>query len=273
MRRPCLALAMLLFAVPALAQPGNPPYTPYEPVKPQAPAARAPSPVEPGVAESIVKAHDKNGDHRLNADECPAPFRPAFGKIDTNHDGYLDEGELALGLGIATDKPRKRGKVIANYVMTVADDFIVEVYHNGEKVPDTRRSMLEEVYGATVEKIDVEVREGDWLVFNVVNNRLRWGGVSYFAAAGMKSGTGVTFVSDTASERWSYCDDPGQVAAFLSDPGYLARQAVRPIDLKWDQGDSRMSGLAAGWKGSAIWGTSRNTWLKYVAPAPADAKP
>jgi hypothetical protein len=45
-------------------------------------------------------------------------------------------------------KPKQGDAALAQYLYTVADDFIVEVYHNGERVP------------------------GDWLVFNVVNNRL-----------------------------------------------------------------------------------------------------
>ena len=77
-----------------------------------------------------------------------------------------------------------RGRVIADRLFTVADDFIVDVYHNGVKVPDAKRTLLHEVFGATAERIDIEVREGDWVVFNVVNNRLRWGGASYFGVTG-----------------------------------------------------------------------------------------
>src|SRR6476646_5439873 len=68
----------------------------------------------------------------------------------------------------------------ARYLITVADDFLVDVYRNGRAVPDAKRTLLDERFGATVERLDVEVRKGDWLVFNVVNNRMRWGGASYF---------------------------------------------------------------------------------------------
>src|SRR5437762_10648520 len=72
----------------------------------------------------------------------------------------------------------------AKYLITVTDDFIVNVYHNGKCVPLTRRTLLAEHFGATVERIDEGVKKGDWLVFNVVNNRLRWGGACYFGVAG-----------------------------------------------------------------------------------------
>src|SRR4051794_10636228 len=77
-----------------------------------------------------------------------------------------------------------RGEVIADRLFTVVDDFIVDVYHNGVKVPDARRTLLVELFGATAERLDVDVKQGDWPVFNVVNNRMRWGGCSYFAVTG-----------------------------------------------------------------------------------------
>src|SRR5438067_12701216 len=66
----------------------------------------------------------------------------------------------------------------AAYLITVADDFIVDVLHNGRAVPDSKRQMIKERYGATADRINIEVRKGVWLVFNVVNNRLRWGGAA-----------------------------------------------------------------------------------------------
>jgi hypothetical protein len=73
----------------------------------------------------------------------------------------------------------------AKYLVTVTDDFIVDVYRNGQKIENPARILLEERFGATVERIEVPVYSGDWMVFHVVNNRLRWGGCSYFAAAGL----------------------------------------------------------------------------------------
>jgi hypothetical protein len=222
-------------------------------------------------AEAILKEFDRNDDRMLNADEYPKVLRSDFSGLDANHDGRLSVAEIARGFESGKASPVRRGEVVANCVYTVADDFIVDVYLNGEKVDDNRRTMMEEIYGATVEKIDLEIREGDWLVFNVVNNRLRWGGCSYFAAAGIKQGSGVAFVSEAESGRWLACDDPADVPAFLAYPDGSARQAARPIEVKWDQGDSRMNGLVDGWKGTAVWGRSRNTWIKFVVREPKDA--
>jgi hypothetical protein len=157
-----------------------------------------------------------------------------------------------------------RGKPIADKVFTVADDFIVDVYHNGTKVPDEKRALLVEVHGATAERLDLKVREGDWLVFNVVNNRLRWGGASYFSVVG-KGELGVAFTSELTSGRWSCCDDPAEVARFIADPKHLADRRPLPIDKPWDGGHGLMNHIADGWDGTPLWGHSRNTWIKFVA--------
>ena len=94
---------------------------------------------------------------------------------------------LLLCLGVAplradisapeTAKEGKQGKkVVARHLVTVTDDFVVEAYKNGKRIEDAKRVLLNEIFGATVERMDVEVRPGDWLVFHVVNNHLRWGG-------------------------------------------------------------------------------------------------
>ena len=160
--------------------------------------------------------------------------------------------------------------LIADRLYTVADDFVVEIYHNGKPVPDGRRTLLEEVFGATAEQVDIEVYEGDWIVFNVVNNRLRWGGCSYFGVTG-RGPAGIVFTTKPGDASWSYCDDPAQVARFINDSDYLALQQVRPIESPWSGGDSLMNRIADGWSGKPVWGERRNTWIKYRAhPRPAD---
>ena len=145
-----------------------------------------------------------------------------------------------------TEPPR--GRVIADRLFTVADDFVVDVYHNGVKVPDGKRTLLHEVFGATAERVDVEVREGDWVVFNVVNNRLRWGGASYFGVTG-RGESGVAFTTGPDRDRWSYCDDTGKVSEFISDRDYLAGNAAQAITTPWSEGDRLMNRIADGWTG------------------------
>jgi hypothetical protein len=215
--------------------------------------------------DELIRRLDANGDGRLNVDELPEHLRGAFGKIDIDHDGYVGRAELAHAVAVDSAQAAGRGPVMANRLIAVVDDFIVDVYHNGRRVPDSKRSLRDEVFGATVEAIDVEVRQGDWLVFNVVNNRLRWGGARYFAVAGVKEGSGTAFTTELTTGRWTCCDDPSQAAAFIADPRFLQDQLAHKIQTPWDQGDALINQHADGWNGSAIWGESRNTWIRFVA--------
>ena len=161
---------------------------------------------------------------------------------------------------------REDDQLVAQYLHTVTEDFIIDVYHNGERVPDDRRHLGMERFGATAERIDVPVRRGDWLVFNVVNNRLRWAGAYYFGVAGMKSDEKtIGFTTELTSGRWSCCDNPSNVSRFISDRDYLTGNAARPVERPWHEGDGFMQSLAPGWTGKPIWGNSRNTWLKFLA--------
>jgi WD40 repeat protein len=234
------------------------------------PAARrepAPSPAAP---DGTFAGQDRNGDGRLNADELPDRLKSRFATIDTDGDGYVNRSEWDLAAQPATPESPRRGKVIARFLYTAADDFVVDIWHDGKKVPDHRREMVGENYGATAEKINVEVREGDWLVFNVVNNRLRWGGAYYFAAAGIGDGEPqVPFTTDPNGGRWSYGDDPGQVPAFIAHPRYHADQAALPPTNPWGGGDGEMKARVPEWNGKPVWGKERTTWIKYVAPDPS----
>src|SRR4051794_34206143 len=162
---------------------------------------------------------------------------------------------LAIAPGFSGDAPAQlpeaSARVLASTLITVADDFIVDVYHNGVKVPDDRRELVEEVHGATVERIRVDVRAGDWLVFNVVNNRMRWGGSSYFAVTG-RGDSGVAFTTELDSGRWSCCDDPAQVGQFIAEPDRFINHRVLPISNPWGDGDSLMARHADGWKGKPL---------------------
>src|SRR5580658_8860309 len=99
---------------------------------------------------------------------------------------FLMAGLLALASDRASASPEHPTKNIrANYVVTVSNDFVVDVYQNGVRVPDNRRQLVNEIFGATAERINIQVQKGDWLVFNVVNDRMRWNGARSFMAAGI----------------------------------------------------------------------------------------
>jgi hypothetical protein len=249
MTRSILCLAVLVFTRSALAQPVG---------------QQKPDPLF-SAAAALMQIHDRNGDRQLNADECPPIFREKFAAIDLNHDGYLVADELMSALA---QKPVRRGRVIANQVYVVADDFVVEVYQNGKKVPLGARGLMREIHGATAERIDIDVHQGDWLVFHVVNNRLRWDGASYFAVAGVHSGEQV-FTSSLTAGHWTSNDDPSQADAFISSAEYPFRP-VHGIERKWAEGDSLMKEMVPLWSGIPVWGASPSTWIKYRAPAPPD---
>nr|MBA3312116.1 hypothetical protein [Planctomycetaceae bacterium] len=146
-----------------------------------------------------------------------------------------------------------------------ADDFVVDVYHNGVKVPDEKRHLLEERFGATAERVDVEVRRGDWLVFHVVNNRLRWGGAKYFAVAGSFGRDEFGFASDLSSGAWSACDSPREADRFIGKRDYLRHRAASAIAIPWADGTPMMHAHAGpSWNGSPIWGAAPSTWIKVA---------
>lgn len=160
-----------------------------------------------------------------------------------------------------------RGRLLATHLVTVADDFVVEAYKNGVRLPGDQRKLLDEIHGATVERMAVEVRPGDWLVFHVVNNQRRWGGVKYFAVAGCLGDNEFGFVSDPGSDAWSVCDDPAQVRDFIRQRE--AGTDVRPgaIAKPWREGDDHMRRHAgSGFPGKPLWGGGASTWIKFVAP-------
>ncbi|MES2507040.1 MAG: hypothetical protein V4599_10065 [Verrucomicrobiota bacterium] len=151
-------------------------------------------------------------------------------------------------------------------LITATNDYIVEAYRNGVKIHDSKRKLLHEHFGATVERIAVDIRPGDWLVFQVVHNRLRWEGSRYFAVAGMLAPDRYGFVSDPASPEWSVCDDPAQAQAFIRQRDSGTSQRASSIAKPWKEGDGFMQKFAGpNFPGKALWGGSSSTWIKYVA--------
>jgi hypothetical protein len=150
-----------------------------------------------------------------------------------------------------------------------ADDFVCDIYLNGKLVPADRRKFKAEIFGAQAERIFVDLKAGDWIVFNVVNNRLRWGGAYYFAAAGQDAKRNVTFVSDPTSADWSACDDLASISRFVAERDFAKDRRAQPPKNPWPSGDKEMSNALELWSGNAVWGDpdSRSTWIKFIVPA------
>lgn len=174
--------------------------------------------------------------------------------------GYRGVAAMVEFLGQGRQMPER-----ATYLITVADDFVVEVHHNGVRVPDQQRELLAEIFGATVERVTLRVRKGDWLVFHVVNNRLRWGGCKFFAVAGCAAPDEFAFESDPQSPAWSACDDPSLAARFIAERDAGTEVRARPIARPWDQGPILLRNHAGGrCTAQPVWGGAPSTWIKYV---------
>jgi hypothetical protein len=158
--------------------------------------------------------------------------------------------------------------VVATAVQVVADDFVAEMYHNGKPVPVASRTLQAEIYGAQVERVALTLRPGDWVVFNVVNNRLRWGGAYYFAAAAVDVDGLTVFSSQSGDGNWSACDDVAQAAKFIGERDAGRDRKPQAVKKEWDQGDKQIHKLCPDFTGEAIWGDpeSKSTWIKFVVP-------
>jgi hypothetical protein len=157
---------------------------------------------------------------------------------------------------------------VASTVQIVCDDFACDIYHNGKLIPAENRKLQAEIYGAQGELVTVDLKPGDWIVFNVANNRLRWGGAYYFAAAGQDASGGLAFASDLRSGNWSACDDVKEVSRFVTERDYMKDHAAQAVQKSWDVNNDRIRKGNPDWNGQAIWGdpASRSTWLKYIVP-------
>jgi hypothetical protein len=171
----------------------------------------------------------------------------------------------SVGVAATHDPPGvSASKLRAKWMYVVADDFVVNIWKNGGAVPLSHRSLLHEIYGATVEKITLDLAAGDWVVFHVVNNRLRWNGCRFFGMAAMAADNETTIVSQK-SGQWSFTDKPGEVPKFVSSRDSYREQGVNviPVDRAWDQGVPRLNEVCgAEWRGQPIWGEAASTYLK-----------
>lgn len=183
---------------------------------------------------------------------------------------YLDYGQRLVRLGnVRRPAPRS---VTANTLTIVADDFVVDVWVNGKQVPLDARKLLVEIHGATSERIHMDLYPGDWIVFHVVANRLRWNGASYFGVHATTPDGRQAFVS-RVDDAWSACDDPAAVGAFIAERrAGLAGPVAAPAHAWHDAPRIWRDVLGADFPGEPVWGRAPSTWIKYVVgPAPAPA--
>jgi len=164
--------------------------------------------------------------------------------------------------------PVERKDLRADKLIVVAKDFVIEAYHNGERIQHRARKMLLDRFGSSVEQIDIEAKEGDWLVFHVAHNPLRHGGSKYFAVTGLLDDDIVSIISQASSPLWSVCDSPVAASDFIHfrEAGTEARAI--PIAKPWEEGSKFMEEYSGvrGFIGEPIWGTSPSTWIKYRVP-------
>ena len=158
--------------------------------------------------------------------------------------------------------------VVAAGIQIVADDFVADIHHNGKLVPAESRKLQAEIFGAQAERVALSLRPGDWVVFNVVNNRLRWKGAYYFAAAAVDVDGLVVFASQTTGGEWSACDDVAKAAQFINERDYLRDHKAQRVAKEWDRGDREMHRVCPDFTGEGIWGdpAARSTWIKFIIP-------
>ena len=163
-------------------------------------------------------------------------------------------------------------ELVASNVVVAADDFVINVYHNGQIVPDTHFKLENEIYGATVMRIRMDIHPGDWIVFEVANDRFRWDGNCAFAAAGLKDNGQTAFASDTDSGHWSACDSTDKASHFISDAAYGADSGVVVPRRPWTRAADEVRKLCPDWQGKIIWCDSdaRHIWIKFALSAVAN---
>jgi hypothetical protein len=168
----------------------------------------------------------------------------------------------------ATQPSAAPSAIVADSILIVADDFVTDIYLNGQRVPDGSCKLEGEIYGATVLRVTVDVHPGDSLVFNAANDRFRWGGSTGLSVAGMMGDSRTpAFVSEAQSGNWSGCSSLEEAPQFIEDPMYLHEKPAVVPDKPW-KGCTDQMAKRCDWTGETLWasGDRRNVWIRYVAP-------
>ncbi|MEM8885754.1 MAG: PQQ-binding-like beta-propeller repeat protein [Planctomycetota bacterium] len=202
------------------------------------------------------------------AQSFPLPVKPWRWRPTVGPDGSVYVNGKDTVVKVTGPERPPAPPLVAQSMLLVADDFVVDVWVNGKKLPREARELVLEIHGASTERVHADLRPGDWVVFQVANNRLRWGGASYFGARGVRPDGKLAFVSTTKG-NWSYCDDPGRAMKFIGNRDIGADQLARKPRREWDGAVGIWKGqIGRGFEGEAIWGKAPVTWLKFIVPRP-----
>jgi len=194
--------------------------------------------------------------------KAPFRWRPAVGP-----DGAVYVTQNAQVVRISGEARPLPPAPLASEMVIVADDFVVDVWVNGKQLPQAARTMLAETHGAITERISVDLDPGDWVVFHVVANRLRWGGASYFGVYATALDDSHAF-SSTTKGNWSYCDDVTQVSAFIAERDTGADRLARAPQKPWHAAPRLWrSHIGRRFPGEPVWGAAPSTWIKCIVPA------
>jgi len=156
---------------------------------------------------------------------------------------------------------------VARDLMVVANSFVVDVWHNGERVPRDARKMIGNPAGAVTERVTCDVLPGDWLVFHVVASPSLKASDRYFGCAARRFDKTVAFVSSSATGNWFVCDDLADVRAFVASRDAGTGNPARAQAAPWSGAATRwQSALRAAFAGQALWGDQPSTWIKVHVP-------
>ena len=210
---------------------------------------------------------DSNGDvtSRINTGGGPFRWRPAVGR-----DGrvYLSHAADVVCIDGAERAPAR--PLVATDLTLVAEDFVVDLWLSGHKVPLALRHAVVNRPGLTTEHVALDVRQGDWLVFSAVANLLRSGSDSYFALRATDLRGEEAFVSRRGPD-WSACDEPGEVPAYLAQREVSGeRPAILAATPSIEAAGTWRSVLGSEFTGEPLWGKEASTWLKFRAPPLAE---
>jgi hypothetical protein len=167
----------------------------------------------------------------------------------------------------------RRGNPVADSLYWAACDFVINVWHNGDPVNWKNRKLEAEVFGRTAERLPIDLREGDWVVFQLANNIVRGKGGRLFIAGALLNDKPV--IETSASSPWFFEDNPGKAGDFMAsyDSGREQNAVSIPTDEAWGDGVKLYKRAFPQTKAEPIWGNQPVTWIKLRLPRLGQQRP